>query len=97
MKAYKFVETLMSEVKLKREGRPDTKLKPPAAMFSRELAGSAVGTLRQDVEDLLRQENVTWPIPLLNGLGKAEWWALNFLRFVDADNPPPHQNALEET
>lgn len=89
--AYKHAEHLMATVLL--EGRKKA-LKGPAALFDRQLESSSMGMLRSDVEALLRQTGDTWVIEKLHALSIGEWWALNVLRFADADNPPAWRDAL---
>lgn len=92
LKAYHKAEEVMATVKP--EGRA-TFLKPPAALFSRELASSKMGQLRADVEALLRQTGHEAIIEELHALGIGEWWALNALRFADLENPPDWRNAMQ--
>lgn len=92
LQAYRKAEEIMATVKP--EGRAKL-LKPPAALFSRELASSKIGQLRADVEALLRQTGNEAIIDELHGLGIGEWWVLNALRFVDLDNPPVWRNAMQ--
>lgn len=89
--ALRRAEAVMSEV------RPDGKaryLKPPAALFARELNSAKVGMLRQDVESLLRQTENDALIRTINSLSIGEWWGLNFLRFVNLEKPPAWRDAL---
>lgn len=89
--AYKHAEHVMATVLL--DGRKKV-LKGPAAMFDRQLEASTMGTLRTDVEGLLRQTGDTWVIEKLHALSIGEWWALNVLRFADLQNPPAWRDAL---
>lgn len=92
LRAYRHAEAVMATTPLERTGR---KLKPPAALFSRELARHDMGCVRADVAELLRQTGDAWVIDTLHGLSMAEWWALNVIRHYDPENPPPYQPALE--
>lgn len=89
--ALRKVEKVMAEVKPAGKTR---NLKPPAALFARELDSAKVGMLRPDVEALLMETGHQETIASLNSLSIGEWWALNFLRFVDPDHPPEWRNAL---
>jgi CRISPR type IV-associated protein Csf1 len=93
LRAYRHAEQVMAATALARTGR---KLKPPAALFSRELASSAMGSLRADVAELMLQTGNDWVIPTLNGMSMGEWWALGAVRFADPENPPAWQPALDE-
>lgn len=92
-RAYRYAEEVMASTPLARTGR---KLKPPAALFSRELARHNMGTLRDDVQALLRQTGDAWVIETLHNLSLGEWWALNVIRHYDPANPPPYQPALDD-
>lgn len=91
LQAYRKAEEIMATVKP--EGRKKV-LKPPAALFSRELASSQIGQLRTDVEALLRQTGNDVIVEELHALTIGEWWGLNALRFADLDNPPQWRNAI---
>lgn len=90
-RAYRHAESIMASVALARKGR---KLKPPAALFSRELASPVVG-LRADVVDLMHQAGASWVVETLGQLSVGEWWGLGALRHFDPENPPAHERALE--
>lgn len=90
-RAFRHAESVMASTALTRTGR---KLKPPAAIFSRELATPVVG-LRSDVEDLLRETGNGWVIDVLARLLIGEWWGLGALRHFDPASPPGHELALE--
>lgn len=90
-RAYRHAESVMATTALARTGR---KLKPPAALFSRELAAPVVG-LRPDVEDLMRQTGNGWVLETLSKLSIGEWWGLGALRHFDPASPPAHERALE--
>lgn len=92
LRALRHAEAIMATTPLARTGR---KLRPPAAIFSRELAHQAMGTVREDVADLLRQTGDSAVIDLLEALSMGEWWALNVIRHYDPANPPAYQPALE--
>lgn len=91
-RAFKHAEELMGTTAIARTGR---KLKPPAALFSRELAIRDMGLLRTDVVELMQQEGATWVIDAMADLSMGEWWALNVIRHYDPENPPPYQLAIE--
>ena len=90
-RAYQHALTVMADTPLARTGR---KLKPPAAIFDRELGHRAMGTLRTDVMELLTETGNAWVIDLLHGLSMGEWWALNVIRNYNPDSPPAYQLAL---
>jgi len=92
LRAFKHAEHIMSTTSLTRLGR---KLKPPAALMSRELSLSNMGSVRPDVMELMRQTGDTWVIAALHALSMGEWWALNAIRFFDPDSPPAPALALE--
>lgn len=89
--ALRHAERVMAETKPSGKTR---NLKPPAALFARELDSAKVGMLRPDVEALLLETDNLATVKTLNSLSIGEWWALNFLRFVDPDAPPAWRNAL---
>lgn len=72
------------------------KLKPPAALFSRELASSVMGSVRADVEELARSTGDDDAVATLNSLSMGEWFALNAIRNFDPDKPPEPARALNE-
>lgn len=74
--------------------RTQRKLKPPAALFSRELAAATMGSLRSDVMELLEASGDTSVLDTLHGLRMGEWWALSVIRHYDPVNPPSYQPAL---
>lgn len=92
LRAYRHAESVMANTPLASTGR---KLKPPAALFSRELARHNMGTLRDDVMALLKQTGDEWVIDTLHAMSMAEWWALNVIRHYDPDSPPAYQPALD--
>lgn len=90
-RAYRHAESVMASTALARTGR---KLKPPAALFSRELALPFLA-LRSDVAELMRETGNQWVIDQLALLSTGEWWGLGALRHIDPSAPPPHERALE--
>jgi CRISPR type IV-associated protein Csf1 len=90
-RAFRHAESVMATIKP--TGRA-TLLKPPAALFSRELATGKMGMLREDVCALLRQTGDTWVIDQLHRLSIGEWWALGIIRHYDPESPPPYVNAM---
>jgi len=71
-------------------------LKPPAAMFSSELASSKVGVVRADVAELLYSLGEGALVEQLNRLSMGEWWALGIVRHFDPASPPAHQRVDSE-
>lgn len=92
LRAFRHAEHVMATTPLKRMGR---KLKPPAAIMSRELAVTIMGSVRHEVIELMRETGNDWVVSALHALSSGEWWALNAIRFSDADAPPPPAPALE--
>jgi CRISPR type IV-associated protein Csf1 len=90
---YRRIEQIMAEVKPEGKAR---NLKPPAAMFDRELASSRMGMVRADVEELLKQTGNAALIAQLHALSAGEWWVLNALRFINAAQPPGWRNAMAQ-
>lgn len=91
LRAYQHAISVMANTPHPRTGR---KLKPPAALFSRELAMSTMGSVRDDVIELLHSTGDTWVVDTLQGMGMGEWWALNVIRHYDPANPPAYEPAI---
>lgn len=90
LRAYQHAIALMARTPLARSGRL---LKPPVALFSRELAMQAMGSVRNDVAELLLENGSMWAVDTLHQLGMGEWWALNVIRHYDPADPPHYQLA----
>jgi len=91
LRAYQHAIAVMASTALARTGR---KIKPPAALFSRDLSLQVMGSVREDVAELLHETGDQWVLDALNGMGMGEWWALNVIRHYDPANPPPYEPAL---
>lgn len=91
LRAYQHALSVMANTPHPRSGR---KLKPPAALFSRELGLATMGSLREDVIELLESVGDTWVIDTLHSMGMGEWWALNVVRHYDPNHPPAYEPAL---
>lgn len=91
LRAYQAAMDLMQSTPLKRTGR---KLNPPAAMFSQKLSLQAVGSIRSDVIELLRENACEWVITSLHAMTMGEWWALGVIRHFDPEHPPEWQIAV---
>lgn len=93
LSAYKALVHLMATVPTER----GYLLKGPPAIFDRELANSAMGSLRIDVAAHATANGMHDQAALFGTLTMGEWWALNALRFIDLDHPPQPVKLTFET
>lgn len=91
--AYHRIHAIMAETPSPSTGRL---LKPPAALFSIELASSKVGVVRADVAELLYSVGEGALAEQLNRLAMGECWALGIVRHFDPASPPAHQRVDSE-